>query len=62
MRYILVLGNGQAGPCMGRCMGRCMGGVGLCILPGFVRLDLGVVGGLDDDGEEVVGVVSFNPT
>ena len=35
---------------------------GICILPGFVRLDLGVVGGLDDDGEEVVGVVSFNPT
>ena len=31
----------------------------MCILPGLVGLDLGVGGGLDVDGEEVVGVVSF---
>ena len=30
----------------------------LCILLGLVRLDLGVGGVLDGDGEEVVGVVS----
>ena len=30
----------------------------MCILLGLVRLDLGVGGGLDCDGEEVVGVVS----
>ena len=30
----------------------------MCVLPGLVRLDLGVGGGLDGDGEEVVGVVS----
>ena len=30
----------------------------MCILPGLVRLDLGVGVGLDGDGEEVVGVVS----
>ena len=29
------------------------------ILPGLVRLDLSIGGGLDGDGEEVVGVVSF---
>ena len=36
--------------------GWCMGGAWL--LPGLVRLDLGVGGGLDGYGEEVVGVVS----
>ena len=49
--------DGQAGPCMGWCMGlgRCMGcGWGL---PGLVRLDLGIGGGQDGDGEELVGVV-----
>ena len=30
----------------------------MCVLPGLVRLDLGVGGGLDVDSEEVVGVVS----
>ena len=32
----------------------------MCILPGLVRLDLSIGGGLDgdSDGEEVVGVVS----
>ena len=30
----------------------------MCILPGLVMLDLGISGGLDGDGEEVVGVVS----
>ena len=30
----------------------------MCVLPGLVRLDLGVGGGLDGDSEEVVGVVS----
>ena len=30
----------------------------MCVLPGLVRLDLGVGGGLDGDGDEVVGVVS----
>ena len=30
----------------------------MCILPGLVTLDLVVGGGLDGDGEEVVGVVS----
>ena len=30
----------------------------MCILPGLVRLDLGLGAGLDGDGEEVVGVVS----
>ena len=30
----------------------------MCILPGLVMLDLGVGGGLDNDGDEVVGVVS----
>ena len=52
-------------------MGWCMGGawcgacvvhvvvVNMCVLPGLVRLDLGVGGGLDGDGEEVVGAVSM---
>ena len=35
----------------GCCMAWCM------VLPGLVRLDLGVGGGLDGDGEEVAGVV-----
>ena len=35
-------------------MGWCMGGY----LPGLVRLDLSISGSLEDDGEEVVGVVS----
>ena len=47
-------------------MGRCMGGAWvyggvlwgwgkcMCILPGLVRLELGVGGGLDGVGEEVV--------
>ena len=26
----------------------------MCILPGLVRLDLGIGGGLDGDGEEVI--------
>ena len=30
----------------------------MCVLPGLVRLDLGVGAGLDGDGEKVVGVVS----
>ena len=30
----------------------------VCVLPGLVRLDLSSGGGLDGDGEEVVGVVS----
>ena len=30
----------------------------MCILPGLVMLDLCIGGGLDGDGEEVVGVVS----
>ena len=32
----------------------------VCVLPGLVRLDLSIGGGLDgdSDGEEVVGVVS----
>ena len=30
----------------------------LGVLPGLVRLDLGIGGGLDGGGEEVVGVVS----
>ena len=30
----------------------------MCVLPGLVRLDLGVGAGLDGDGEEVVGVGS----
>ena len=30
----------------------------MCVLPELVRLDLGVGGGLDGDGEEVVCVVS----
>ena len=30
----------------------------MCVLPGFVWLDLGLVEGLDGDGEEVNGVVS----
>ena len=30
----------------------------MCILPGLVRLDLSIGGGLDDDEEEVGGVVS----
>ena len=34
-------------------LGKC-----ICVLPGLVRLDLGIGGGLDGDGEEVVGVVS----
>ena len=34
------------------------GGVIMCVLPGLVRLDLGVGGGLGGAGEEVVGVVS----
>ena len=33
-------------------------GICMCVLPGLVRLDLGVGGGLDGDGKEVVGVVS----
>ena len=59
--------NGQAGPCMGRCMGGVQcgvwvhvhdgGGVGECMW--LVRLDLGVGGGVDGDGEEVVDVVSY---
>ena len=32
----------------------------MCVLPGLARLDLGVGGGLDGDGEEVFGVGSFN--
>ena len=34
-----------------------MVGVGkcICVLPGLVRLDLGLWGGLDVDGEEVIG-------
>ena len=45
---------------MGRCMVLCDGGWGkcMCVLPELVRLDLGVVGGLDGDSEEVVGGVS----
>ena len=39
-----------------------MDGVGginvVVILPGLVRLDLGIGGGLVGDGEEVIGVVS----
>ena len=34
-------------------VGKCM-----CVVPGLVRLDLGVGGSLDGDGEEVVVVVS----
>ena len=30
------------------------------VLPGLVMLDLGVSGGLDDSGEEMVGVVDLN--
>ena len=30
----------------------------MCILPGLVSLDLGIGGGLDGDGEEVIVVVS----
>ena len=30
----------------------------MCIIPGLLRLDLSIGGGLDGDGEEVVGVVS----
>ena len=53
-----VLVDGQAGPCMGRCLGQCMawcmggggdvddvvvgGGINVVILPGLVRLDLGI--------------------
>ena len=61
----LKYGDRQAGPCMGRCMGWCMvsshgliGGAWVGVLPVLVRLGLGVGGGLDGDGEEVVGVVS----
>ena len=39
----------------------CLGGGGvmhMCELPGLVRLDLGVGGGLDGDSGEVLGVVS----
>ena len=45
-------------------MGRCMGGAWFDAwvvhgwLPGLVRLYLGIGGGPDGDGEEVVGVVS----
>ena len=35
-------------------VGKCM-----CVLPGIVRLDLGVGGCLECDGEEVVVVVSY---
>ena len=31
----------------------------MCLLPGLVRLDLGVGSCLDGDGEKVFGVVSF---
>ena len=31
----------------------------MCVKPGLVRLVLGVGGGLDGDGEEVVGGVSY---
>ena len=34
-------------------VGKCMG-----ILPGLVRLDLRIGGGLDGGGEELIGVVS----
>ena len=30
----------------------------MCLLPGLVRLDLGLREGLDGDDEEVIGVVS----
>ena len=30
----------------------------MCVLPGLVRLDLGIGGGLNGDGEEGIGVVS----
>ena len=47
-------------------MGWCMGDVVVVgsawALPGFVRLGFGVGGGLDGDGEELVGVVSSNPS
>ena len=49
-----VWDDGQAGPYMGLCMGDAWVG----ILPGLVMLDLGVGGGLDDDGGEMVDVVS----
>ena len=48
---------------MGRCMGGVMWlwcvGVGGSMLPGVVRLELGVGGSLDGNGVEVVGVVSY---
>ena len=52
--------DGQVGPCMGRCMGGVLFGAWVVYewLSGLVRLDLGIGGGLDGDGEEVVGVVS----
>ena len=48
------------GWCMGVWLGDVLWGLGkcMCILPLLVRLDLGIGGGLDGDGEEVVGVVS----
>ena len=36
-----------------------LGGACDDVLPGLVRLDLEVGGGLDGDGEEVVGVVLY---
>ena len=30
----------------------------MCVLPGLLRLDLSLGGGVDGDGEEVVGVVT----
>ena len=70
---IWVLVDGHARPCMGRYMGRCMAWMRgwrfcgdvwwgwekcMCILPGLVRLGLSIGGGLDGDGEEVVGAIS----
>ena len=60
------MGLGETGKlgrawCMGRCMAWCMfmvAVVHVCVLPGLVRLDLSLGGGLDGDGDEVVGVVS----
>ena len=47
----------QAGPCMGRCISRCMVGCMGAWCMGLVRLGLGVGGGLDGGGEELVGGV-----
>ena len=46
------------GWCMTLCMVCCMGGCCGAIVPGLVRLDLGIGGGLVGDGEEVIGLVS----